>query len=110
MLFAANPEPVPRWLAGLYVASNLTLNTLNWYWFFKMVTAVRKRFVPKDEEETTKKENLETVASSAEKENAAKSTATENPKRPVTVNRNRRTNSIEDLIPDNEELRDGTIQ
>ena len=108
MLFAPKPEPVPQWLAGLYVASNLTLNTLNWYWFFKMVSAVRKRFVPKLE--TTEKEELETVGSSAEKEAMANTTATENPKRPVAINKSRRTNSIEDLVPDNEELREGTIQ
>lgn len=109
MLFAAKPEPVPVWLALLYVASNLTLNSLNWYWFFKMVTAVRKRFVPK--EEGSKKEKLDTAATtSEEKEGKANTTATEQPKRPVTVNKHRRQNSIEDLIPDNEELREGTIQ
>ncbi|KAK3952580.1 TLC domain-containing protein [Pseudoneurospora amorphoporcata] len=113
MLFAAKPEPVPKWLALLYVASNVTLNTLNWYWFFKMVTAVRKRFVPKEEMETTttKKEKLETVGSSAEKGAKANTTATEQrTKRPVAINKSRRTNSIKDLVPDNEELREGTIQ
>ncbi|EGO53391.1 hypothetical protein NEUTE1DRAFT_92636 [Neurospora tetrasperma FGSC 2508] len=106
MLFAAKPEPIPVWLALLYVASNLTLNTLNWYWFFKMISAVRKRFVPQDE---TKEEKSDLIAAGKE-EREAKSTATEQAKRPVIVNRHRRQNSIEDLIPDNEELREGTIQ
>ncbi|KAI0165954.1 TLC domain-containing protein [Xylariaceae sp. FL1272] len=38
---------VPLWLAGVYMAGNLTLNSLNFYWFFKMIEAVRKRFDPK---------------------------------------------------------------
>lgn len=43
---AANAGPIPLWLFVLYIASNITLNSLNVYWFFKMITAVRKRFVP----------------------------------------------------------------
>ncbi|KAL2003376.1 hypothetical protein VTN02DRAFT_4112 [Thermoascus thermophilus] len=34
----------PLWLAVTYVASNLILNSLNYYWFFKMIEAVMKRF------------------------------------------------------------------
>jgi hypothetical protein len=29
-----------------YLASNLTLNGLNWYWFSKMIATIRKRFDP----------------------------------------------------------------
>lgn len=37
---------MPIWLAGCYLASNLTLNGLNWYWFGKMIETIRKRFDP----------------------------------------------------------------
>lgn len=43
---AASHEPIPVWLFVVYVGSNLTLNSLNIIWFFKMISAVRKRFVP----------------------------------------------------------------
>jgi hypothetical protein len=37
---------VPVWLACTYLGSNIVLNTLNFYWFRKMIEAVRKRFQP----------------------------------------------------------------
>lgn len=43
---AANAGPIPLWLFILYVASNIVLNSLNVHWYFKMITAVRKRFEP----------------------------------------------------------------
>lgn len=36
---------IPKWLSFAYIASNATLTFLNFYWFFMMVRAVRKRFV-----------------------------------------------------------------
>ena len=36
--------PVPPWLAIAYVVSNTTLSALNFYWFSKMMQALRKRF------------------------------------------------------------------
>ena len=45
MIYAAGKD-VPTWLALSYAVSNVTLNTLNWYWFGKMVSTVRKRFDP----------------------------------------------------------------
>ncbi|KAF2099545.1 TLC domain-containing protein, partial [Rhizodiscina lignyota] len=45
MIYAAGRD-VPTWLALSYLASNITLNTLNWYWFAKMIATVRKRFDP----------------------------------------------------------------
>ncbi|KAL9065424.1 MAG: hypothetical protein Q9161_008235 [Pseudevernia consocians] len=36
--------PVPPWLAMAYVLSNTTLSVLNFYWFGKMITTLRKRF------------------------------------------------------------------
>lgn len=37
---------LPLWMAGAYVASNLTLNMLNVYWFGKMIETIRSRFNP----------------------------------------------------------------
>ena len=37
---------VPLWMAAAYAASNITLNSLNWYWFGKMIETIRKRFPP----------------------------------------------------------------
>ncbi|KAK3337063.1 TRAM, LAG1 and CLN8 domain-containing protein [Cercophora scortea] len=96
MAFATDATPVPLWLAGLYVVSNLVLNTLNWFWFVKMIAAVRKRFeTPKDAK--TLEKPLDGAASNA--------TATDR-----SQVRYRRRNSIMDVIPDSDELRDGQIQ
>jgi hypothetical protein len=40
---------LPRWLAILYIGANTALTVLNFYWYSKMIAAVRKRFVPKEE-------------------------------------------------------------
>jgi len=56
MVFAKDAGPIPVWLALIYVASNLTLNTLNVHWFLKMIKAVRKRFEPPKEEVEKKTE------------------------------------------------------
>ncbi len=37
---------VPVWLACTYLGSNIVLNTLNFYWFGKMIETVKKRFKP----------------------------------------------------------------
>ncbi|PVH92215.1 DUF887-domain-containing protein [Periconia macrospinosa] len=42
----ASGQTVPLWLAGCYLASNITLNSLNWFWFGKMIETIRKRFDP----------------------------------------------------------------
>ena len=40
---------VPPWLACVYLGSNIVLNTLNFYWFGKMIETVKSRFrEPKD--------------------------------------------------------------
>jgi len=44
MMRFAGDESVPVWLAVTYLGSNVILNTLNFYWFGKMIEAVRKRF------------------------------------------------------------------
>jgi hypothetical protein len=48
MRFAAE-ETVPVWLAVTYLGSNIVLNSLNFYWFGKMIEAVTKRFQPAKE-------------------------------------------------------------
>ena len=40
----AGDFPMPAWLAGVYLSSNLVLNTLNFYWFGKMIETIQKRF------------------------------------------------------------------
>ncbi|KAK0730768.1 TLC domain-containing protein [Lasiosphaeris hirsuta] len=90
--------PIPVWLAGIYVASNIVLNSLNWFWFVKMIAAVRKRFEPVKEPETK-------VAVDGA---VGGSTATE--EKPAVTQRRRQHSIIEDVVPDSEELRDGTIQ
>lgn len=37
---------LPVWLGAAYLASNLVLNALNFYWFSKMIQTIRKRFDP----------------------------------------------------------------
>ncbi|KAH6670081.1 TLC domain-containing protein [Halenospora varia] len=51
----AGEEYVPLWLAFTYLGSNIVLNTLNFYWFGKMIETVRKRFQPPKEERRKQK-------------------------------------------------------
>lgn len=51
MRFANERSTVPLWLGAIYLASNLTLNGLNFYWFIKMIKAVCKRFEPQKQPE-----------------------------------------------------------
>lgn len=90
---------VPLWLAATYVASNLVLNALNWYWFVKMVAAVRKRFEPPKGQKTD-------ARPAGPRPSARVATGVEAGK----VAARRRRPSIEDLVPDSDELRAGTIQ
>lgn len=46
MLQFADGHNVPLWIAFAYLASNLVLNGLNWFWFAKMIETLRKRFDP----------------------------------------------------------------
>ena len=45
----AGERVVPVWLACTYLGSNMVLNTLNFYWFGKMIETVKKRFQPTKE-------------------------------------------------------------
>jgi hypothetical protein len=38
-----HPDQTPVWLASMYVVANLFLNTLNLYWFNKMIDSLRRR-------------------------------------------------------------------
>ncbi|KAL4992439.1 TLC domain-containing protein [Aspergillus falconensis] len=57
---------VPTWLVVTYVTSNLILNSLNYYWFSKMIETVMKRFrpqkAPSKEEENSREHIRETSA------------------------------------------------
>ena len=54
----AGDYPMPAWLAIVYMSSNIVLNTLNFYWFGKMIETIRKRFAEsKDKKGGRKKED-----------------------------------------------------
>lgn len=59
----AHTEAVPFWIAGVYLTCNLVLNSLNFYWFGKMVEAVRKRFdgTPADGDSHPRKRQVSVV-------------------------------------------------
>lgn len=42
----AGDKTLPLWLAMSYLASNIVLNLLNYYWMNKMIETIRKRFDP----------------------------------------------------------------
>ena len=46
-----NTQAIPFWLALVYLACNVVLNTLNFYWFGKMIETVRSRFNSKPSED-----------------------------------------------------------
>ncbi|KAH6630646.1 TLC domain-containing protein [Chaetomium sp. MPI-SDFR-AT-0129] len=94
---------VPIWLTLVYLVSNLTLNALNWHWFHKMIAAMRKRFEPAKD---GKKEEPVAAAAVPAKEKAARATAVEG----ITARPRRSKSIVEDVVPDSEELREGTIQ
>lgn len=49
MEFATERSTVQPWLGISYLMSNITLNTLNFYWFIMMIRAVLKRFTPNEQ-------------------------------------------------------------
>lgn len=65
---------VPTWLYLTFLISNLTLNSLNWYWFQKMIDAVFKRFRPqpgaaeKEKKEAAEKKESEEIAAAKEQQ------------------------------------------
>lgn len=101
MFFArdGNVPAVPVWLTLTYLVSNVVLNGLNWYWFVKMVAAVRKRFEPPKQAKGKVAVPATAGASAVEGKDSA-----------AAVRQRRRAPSIVDVVPDSEELREGTIQ
>ncbi|KAK9444332.1 TRAM/LAG1/CLN8 like protein [Metarhizium brunneum] len=63
MQFATDVSTIPPWLGAVYLASNLTLNGLNFYWFIMMIKAVRKRFEPGQQPQTEVEVDMSSVAS-----------------------------------------------
>ena len=49
--YATATSTVPLWLALSLFVSNVTLNSLNFYWFVLMIKAVSKRFQPAKRQE-----------------------------------------------------------
>lgn len=44
--FAPATPYIPVWMWASYLVSNFVLHVLNWYWYGKMISAIRKRFDP----------------------------------------------------------------
>ncbi|KAI9840436.1 MAG: hypothetical protein M1838_004062 [Thelocarpon superellum] len=63
MMMFAGDEVVPVWLAIVYLGSNVVLNTLNFYWFGKMIEALRKRFQQPSQAEKTVHSNGDATTS-----------------------------------------------
>ena len=60
MMRFAGDFDMPAWLAVVYLSSNVVLNTLNFYWFGKMIETIRKRFrESKDKKGGRKREDLD---------------------------------------------------
>ena len=55
----AGDYPMPVWLALVYLTSNVVLNTLNFYWFGKMIETVKNRFAESKDKSKKKKEGGE---------------------------------------------------
>lgn len=52
---------VPMWLAVVYLGSNIVLNTLNFYWFGKMIETIQKRFTEVKGQKGAKADNEDGV-------------------------------------------------
>lgn len=62
MMYAKEAGPLPLWLVGIYLVSNLALTTLNFIWFGKMIKAIRKRFDAPAEESKQEEKPVDGVA------------------------------------------------
>lgn len=51
----AGDYPMPPWLAVAYLSSNVVLNTLNFYWFGKMIETIQKRFAESNDKKGGRK-------------------------------------------------------
>lgn len=61
----SNATPLPFWLAVMFAGSNSALCVLNYYWFGKMVTAVRSRFTTPEKRSGDADQKLEQSADHA---------------------------------------------
>lgn len=57
----ADDYMVPMWLAVVYLGCNIVLNTLNFYWFGKMIETIKKRFTEVKGEDGSKAEKEDGV-------------------------------------------------
>jgi hypothetical protein len=88
MQFVSTTTDVPIWLAAIYMGSNTTLNSLNIYWFFKMIDAVRKRFDSRAEGEQQEEEDDKSTKDDAAHGTAVVATGTDGG---ITTRQRRRT-------------------
>lgn len=91
VMIYAGEEFVPLWLAFTYLGSNIILNTLNFYWFGKMIETVRKRFQPPKE---TKRKEKAVVTKSTGVDGTTKIGVDE-----TEVVRRRNNNGVETPVP-----------
>jgi len=56
---------IPTWMSGFYLCGNVSLNVLNWIWFFKMIDALRRRFSDKEDGRKTQKVAVRQPAAAA---------------------------------------------
>lgn len=61
LAYVTSQTYIPGWLSFAYIASNAILTFLNFYWFYMMIYAVRKRFVASPKAEDGKKEPITEV-------------------------------------------------
>ncbi|KAJ3499316.1 hypothetical protein NLG97_g432 [Lecanicillium saksenae] len=61
LAYVTSQTYIPQWLSFAYIASNATLTFLNFYWFYMMIYAIRKRFVASPEAKDEKKEAVTEV-------------------------------------------------
>ena len=54
----AGDYPMPAWLAIVYLSSNVVLNTLNFFWFGKMIETIKKRFAESKDKKGGRKSEL----------------------------------------------------
>lgn len=57
MRFAGDYD-MPAWLAVVYLSSNVVLNTLNFYWFGKMIETIKRRFAESRDKEGGRKRGI----------------------------------------------------
>jgi hypothetical protein len=67
MIHVTDKTRVPAGIMIPYLLSNLTLNYLNFYWFYKMIKALRRRFDPVQDKPVDAKPNGTVTATGTSK-------------------------------------------